>query len=395
MLTYMSIQISSSANESTKRELTDVQNVQVSNQEAVAPVSTLPPLPTAEDLEKQKEQEEIAKLMEYRVLPETEVPEEECCFEVKGEGIFPKGDINAIQGKAKTGKTTALIVFLVALFRGEFLQVKSLIKGARILWFDTEQKLKDVKKIIERAQKISGVSNDYIRSHLWLFHFRSRSFETLGDDTEKLIRHVRPEIVFIDGLVDYVQSFNDEVESKNIIDRLVNMSETYQCTIVNVLHENKAISDENMRGHLGSRLAQKCNDTLQCKVDKKGNISVSSALSRHEKMEEFCVGHDKDGNLIDVDAKVQEERQRKEIETKKRKQEQKEAEIQRKLNEVLEVINANGGSILKNELNEKLQKRWKIDRTGVSRFLNQQIKEKKLFEANKTITTTPQTTLTF
>lgn len=396
MLTKMITNKISSANESTMSEVMDIQNVQVSNQEAVAPVcSTLLPLPTAEDLEKQKEQEEVAVLVEYRVLPETEVPEEEYCFEVKGKGIFPKGDINAIQGKAKAGKTTALLVFLIALLCGQSLQVKSLIKGARVLWLDTEQKLKDVKKIIERALKISGVSNDYIRSHLWLFHFRARSYETLGVDTERLIRHVRPDIVFIDGLVDYVKSFNDEVESKEIIDLLVKMSETYQCTIINVLHENKAISDENMRGHLGSRLMQKGNDILQCKVDKKGIISVSSFLSRHEKMEEFYVGHDKEGNLINVDAKVQEERQRKEIEAKKRKQEQKEAGIQRKLNEVVEVINANGGSILKNDLNEQLQIRWKIDRTGVSRFLNARIKDNKLFEANKIITATPQTTLTF
>ena len=77
------------------------------------------------------------------------------------------------------------------------------------------------------------------------------------------------------------------------------------------------------------------------------------------------------------------------------RQEQKEAGIQRKLNEVVEVINANGGSILKNDLNEQLQIRWKIDRTGVSRFLNARIKDNKLFEANKIITATPQTTLTF
>ena len=373
------------ADKSGMSEVTGVQNAQVSN--------GLPPLPTWEELQERNAREEVEDLMEFRVLPETEVPEEEFCFEVKGEGIFPKDDIHAIHGKAKTGKTTILQILLAALFCGRIFKVKALIKMARILWIDTEQKLKHVKKIIERSKLMSKVDDDYIREHLWLFHFRRRTYETLCDDTEKLIRYVKPDIVFIDGIVDYVHSFNDEVESKDIIDKLINMSEAYHCSIVNVLHENKSPDDESMRGHLGARLQQKGNDILQCKIDTEEIITVSSPCSRHAKMTNWSIRYDAEGNIVDADIQHQLNEQQKKAIKDARNQAKKEKLENERTEIAVQIVRNNGGEIERTELKEKLMEKLHLEKSTCQSIIRYSLERGALKEEKKGVISIPEETI--
>ena len=127
------------------------------------------------------------------------------------------------------------------------------------------------------------------------------NYETLLGDTRMLIERVQPQVVLVDGVVDYVASFNDEMLSRQLINELMLMAQDYHCAIVCVLHENKASDDENMRGHLGTVLAQKAGTVLQCHKSKQGIITVSCPDSRHGAMPEWSICYDAQGHMHDAD----------------------------------------------------------------------------------------------
>ena len=90
----------------------------------------------------------------------------------------------------------------------------------------------------------------------------------------------KPDIVFIDGVRDLLQDFNSLDQSNDLIQWLLSLTAEYGCTIVSVLHQNKAKDDGNMRGHLGTELLNKLTDCFE--VSKKyGKFLVTCTDSRN------------------------------------------------------------------------------------------------------------------
>jgi hypothetical protein len=79
-------------------------------------------------------------------------------------------------------------------------------------------------------------------------------------------------MVYLDGLVDCVIDPNDQAESKAYITELSAIALRHNCSIWSVLHVNPGT--EKMRGHLGTIMAQKVSDVLQCLKEKQPDGSV-------------------------------------------------------------------------------------------------------------------------
>lgn len=348
--------------------------------------------PTAEEQEKSRLRQ---MLRETRIRSDTEVPEEQYSLSVtdaKGQEtpFFVRGDIHAVKAKAKAGKTTALKVMLAALLKGEQFLLKSLVEDARIVYFDTEQSRADTKHIFDDVAKMTGVGSEDIDSRVSLHSLRSIDQEQLLPLLRQAIMDFKPDVVFIDGIVEFVASFNDEVESKALIKALLTLAQDNNCAIVCVLHTNKSDDDHNMRGHLGSFLTQKAATVLECKKEKGSNvITVSCSEARHKEPAEWSITFGPDDTIISADEQRLQLREKQEAEKKQKQAAAKEAKREQKLlkdlNTAQHIIREAGGSIIRSELNRLWVEKTGQDRSTVSRHINDLIMEGKLTENSKMI----------
>ena len=345
--------------------------------------------------EERARQERIELLESLRIKTDTVVEPEAYSLTVDGVGIFALSDIHGLKGKQKSGKSAVLKVCTAALIGGQQFRVKSELEDPHVLLIDTEQQAADVRLVIDEVRQMAECPPDYIDTHLWVYTLRRMSYDTLFNDTRLLIETHQPQVVLIDGLVDFVGSFNDEVMSRQLIHDLLVLCEEHKCAIVNVLHENKAAEDENMRGHLGTVLAQKAGTVLQCHKSRQGVITVTCPDSRHGAMPEWNIRFDQDGHLQDADLMHQQEQQANKDRKAAALQAEREQLQQQRLDTALAIIRDNGCSIIRSELTKKLEEQIKLSRPTVSKFITQMVNDGKLYEADKVITATPETALAF
>ena len=350
--------------------------------------------PSAEEQSK----EQLRKMLrETRIRTDTEVPEEKYTLSVTGmDGketeFFVRGDIHAVKAKAKAGKTTALKVMLAALIKGVVFLLKSLIEKPRILYFDTEQSRADTKHILDDVAKMTGAGPEVIDSQVSLHSLRRVDQEQLLPLLRQAIEDQKPDVVFIDGIVEFVASFNDEVESKKLIKDLLPLAQDNNCAIVCVLHTNKSDDDHNMRGHLGSFLTQKAATVLECKKEKGSSvITVSCSEARHKEPAEWSIMFGPDDTIVSADEQRLQIRLKQEAEKKQKQEAAKEAKREQKLQEDMRVaqpiIHNAGGSINRSELNALWVEQTGQDRTTVTRHINALIEAGKLI----TVATMPAT----
>ncbi len=336
--------------------------------------------PTAEEQTKEQLRQ---MLRETRIRTDTEVPPEEYALAVDERGIFALRDIHAIKAKQKAGKTTALKVFIAALLMGEMFRVKSLLEKSRIVFFDTEQSRTDTKLILEDVAQMTELPPEVIDEQVSLHSLRRIDQEQLLPLLEVVLKDEKPQVVMLDGVVEFVASFNDETESKRLIKELLKLSDQHNCAIICVLHTNKADEDHNMRGHLGTMLAQKSATVLEC-VKEKGSsvITVKCSEARHEEMPEWSITFDDEGHIVDADEQRRQLLEQRKAEQLLRRQEALDKEKQDRLEKCLRILKEKGGVVSRKQLTEILIKVYDRKRPTVSTYITEWLKEGSLVEVN-------------
>ena len=334
--------------------------------------------PTAEE----QEPERLRKILgDTRIRTDTVVPDLDYALEVDGTGFFARRDIHAVKAKAKAGKTTTLKVFIAALLMGVIFRVKSLLEDARIVFFDTEQNRKDTKSILDDVVAMTGLSTEVIDSQVTLHSLRRVDREDLLPLLRQALEDEKPDVVFVDGIVEFVGSFNDESESKQIIKDLLVLSEEHDCAIICVLHTNKADEDHNMRGHLGTMLAQKAATVLECKKERGSSvITVSCSESRHEEPTEWSIMFDENGRIVDATEQRKLQLEQRKAEMMQKRQEALEKEKQERLQKCLTILRDKGGAVSRKQLTEILVKVLDRKRPTVVTYISEWLKDKTIFE---------------
>ena len=191
---------------------------------------------------------------------------------------FPKGDIQAVKARAKQGKTHVILSIMTALLSEEFLNIKSMLENPSICYFATEEQEDSVCLLAKKVHELCDLDCNKNYDRFKVYSLRKLSPEKRLKCVEERIIQNEPDVVFIDGVRDLLNDFNNIGESNKVISLLMKLSEEYNCAIVCILHVNK--SDSNMRGHLGTELLNKCSDILEVKkVDE--IFIVESAESRN------------------------------------------------------------------------------------------------------------------
>lgn len=330
----------------------------------------------------------LQKLNQFRIMSDTEVPEEEYVFTVQGVGCMPIGDLSAIKAAPKKGKTTVLKWICATALKKELGQLSSFLNNPLILWVDTEQKMGDAKMIIEDIKKATGLHYKYLDKHLRLYSLRKTDCKTMLDQVLVAIKAYRPKIVVIDGIAEFVESVNDETEAKNLIHHLMVASEEYYCAIICVLHENRSGTGD-MKGHLGSQLTQKVGNVLECK--KNGNVITTLCTdSRHQGTPEWSIRFDEYGNIVDANGYESPIQRNARPSNKINKKHLADAEEKKaRLDFCQNTIREHNGSLAKKDLTQLLIDKKGISRSRASALLTEFINENHLLNDKNIITLPP------
>lgn len=347
--------------------------------------------------EPSKEEVKVAErrkaLSETLITLDTVVEPLRYSLSVDGVGVFSLLDIHGVKAKQKAGKTTMLKVCAAAWLRGEQFRVKSELEAPRVLWLDTEQNRPDVKQILTDIVEMTGVDADYITSHLHVHALRCCDYDGLYDLMVQAVTDFKPQVVIVDGIVEFVASFNDEAMAKKLMHDLQVMSQEHECAVVCVLHTNKADEDHNMRGHLGTMLAQKAGTVLECRKQG-GIISVTCSESRHQEMPEWSITFDGEGHIVDADEQRQQFIEKRKAEQQQKRREETERKQKERLDYALKCIDDYGGSISKKQLSEILISKFGLERTTISKFIKSCIGSA-FYEVNGMIQLTPDNVIPF
>jgi len=244
--------------------------------------------------------EQILKSIEkYRIRSNTVLPDMRHLLQIGGIKCFPRGDLVAISGKEKCGKTTDCRIMVSALLKGEYMGVKALEKNVRILWIDTEQANLSSRAVCRGIELMCGFDLPEQR----MLYYAFREYPDHGMFTlamQALFDKYAPDIAIIDGIRDFIPDFNDVVESSEIVLQCMLLSsgvtaekaketglnERPPCCVCCILHQNKPKDDTNMRGHLGTELSNKAGEVWEATQDDDHVFTFKQIRSRTRPLEE-------------------------------------------------------------------------------------------------------------
>lgn len=242
---------------------------------------------TQADIEKaQKEQQQaleleqmLSRLETHRITPDKELPKMEFLFRLFHKPCFPRGELVALSGKAKSGKTFVSSILMALSFRSQVLSVERIdSKRLHVLWYDTEQSEESTQDIL-RNRIIPMVKGDTNLTNLTnkesetlknlmenfdIFNVRAEGYDQRLPMLEAAVRHYHPDLVILDGIRDLVADINDGVVAQDCIERLMHLASDERCCIVCILHQNKSVEDRNLRGWIGTELKNKAFEVYEC-----------------------------------------------------------------------------------------------------------------------------------
>ena len=215
-----------------------------------------------------------------------------------GVPFAPLGGIQNITGQAGNGKTMTIAQFMAAILKGEFgglrYELSEEIPHPRLLYIDTEMEKDNTIAVKNRVLSMAGrdINKEYDDFHIMMLREVPDGKQAAKDKngnvvdrvvpasvmrwrmTLKAIWQYRPTVCFIDGLLDVIADFNDNVMCQELIYKCMQVASNYDMSLWCILHQNPG--GEKLVGHLGSFLERKVTDVIQTKKikdDKTGDVT--------------------------------------------------------------------------------------------------------------------------
>ena len=132
-------------------------------------------------------------------------------------------------------------------------------RPTRILHIDTEQGKDDTIAFKNRVISMSGVAKDEAKEHFFIL--RLRDTELAQERWRKILKAiyvVQPTDIFLDGMLDIVEDYNDQKECQPIIRKCMMLATYYDTSLWAVLHENPMV--DKLVGTLGSITQRKVSE---------------------------------------------------------------------------------------------------------------------------------------
>ena len=148
------------------------------------------------------------------------------------------------------------------------------VRPTRILHIDTEQGKDDTIAFKNRVISMSGVDKDEAKEHFFIL--RLRDTELAIDRWKKILKaiwQVQPTDIFLDGMLDIVEDYNDQKECQPIIRKCMMLATHYDTSLWAVLHENPLV--DKLVGTLGSITQRKVSEIFTVIKVKQADLKES------------------------------------------------------------------------------------------------------------------------
>ena len=186
-------------------------------------------------------------------------------------GLIARANLHTLRGSPKTGKSAAGLALITAALKGEFIGIKANRDNLTVLWIDTEQDKNTLRQKARAVLDMAGLDAQPPALKVVTLRGYGSPADALAA-TLQAIEENAADFVFLDGVVDLCQAFNDEEESREVVRRLEAHAEQYGAAILGLIHTNK--KDDEARGHLGAIMQQKSAEIYQ--VNKREGESIAN-----------------------------------------------------------------------------------------------------------------------
>ena len=252
-------------------------------------------------------------LEQLRITPEKQLKPMEFLFHLYGKPCFPKRELVAITGKAKSGKTFVTSMLMACCQSRDVLAFQRIgDEPLRVLWYDTEQSDESTQDILKNRimtliktttdltdstdNNSCNSCNSLFEKNIDVFNVRGVAWKERRDLLREAVTRCKPDLVIVDGIRDLVNDINDGVLAQEVMEELMHLATEHDCCIVCVLHQNKSGEDHNLRGWIGTELMNKAFEVYSCeKLQPQRIFSLEQTLTRKYDIERtmyFEVGDD-------------------------------------------------------------------------------------------------------
>ena len=186
------------------------------------------------------------------------------------------GELHIISGKPGNGKTGLMSQLMSASLSGQHgntlkREVPHKVKNEEtgeieekmvptvLLYIDTEQGEDDTIAIKNRVCSMANI--DYSKPSQQFHILRLRDTETAEQRWRKILKAIylkKPTDIFLDGMLDIVNDYNDQTECQPIIRKCMMLATHYDSSLWAVLHENPLV--DKLVGTLGSITQRKVSE---------------------------------------------------------------------------------------------------------------------------------------
>ena len=264
-------------------------------------------------------------LEQLRITPEKELPKMEFLFRLFGKPCFPRRELVAITGKAKSGKTYVTSMLMAEGVAspqppptGGGVLMRAGDTPLRVVWYDTEQSDESTQDILcNRIMKMAAADgHGQVRTGLLgaadehgqvrtggfrespceseareggldIFNVRCVDWRQRRALLREAVVRYGPDLVIVDGIRDLVNDINDGVLAQEVMEELLQLATSRECCIVCVLHQNKSGEDHNLRGWIGTELMNKAFEVYACeKLMPQRIFKVEQTLTRKYDIEQ-------------------------------------------------------------------------------------------------------------
>ena len=210
----------------------------------------------------------LARMFQRELTPDMQLPPMEFLMRLFGEPCFPRRELVAITGRAKSGKTFVMSIIMLMGVIDRILQFERDGKEPlKVLWFDTEQSKQSTldiiqNRIVEMYHRKVDPDTPFPNECLRTFNVRFDNCEMRRQGFLELVPFIKPDLVILDGIRDLVTDINDGAEAQRIMEEMLALAQANNCCIIAVLHQNKSGESRDPRGWLGTELLNKAFDVF-------------------------------------------------------------------------------------------------------------------------------------
>lgn len=202
-------------------------------------------------------------------------------LERKGVQFADVGDLHIVTGKPGHGKTGLVSQIMAAILCGQFGNTTYCLKERPepvLLYIDTEQGKDDTIAIKNRVCTLAGMPYDKPTKRFIIL--RLRDTDLASDRWKKILKSIyvfKPTDIFLDGMLDIVKDYNDQVECQPVVRKCMKIATQYDASLWAVLHENPMV--DKLVGTLGSIVQRKVSEIFAVRKIKQCDLKPQDRRS--------------------------------------------------------------------------------------------------------------------